>query len=293
MKLGFITHYSEERVEFAGRAGFECLEVTADQGSPLDLDKLTEGALEEILQVFRNNHVEFGTIQCCPNHLEGDPVKRKENNLYFKKALRMVKKFGTDIVMTNAWADKSKSPAENLKEYGEVFGEYAKVAEAEGVRITIENCPHWLGYPTHIGNISFSPEMWDAMFELVPSKNIGLEFDPSHLLWQGIDYIKAIRAYGDRIYACHAKDTEIIKDKLDKYGILGMQLGRDSEWDAGWWRYRIPGWGSVNWLEVFKALNDINFKGPMVIEHEDPVFGGDRTEEGLILGLRHLRQFML
>ena len=293
MKLGFITPYTEERVKFAAKAGFECLEVVAEKGSALDLDIISEKKLQDIMEVFQNNGIEFATIQCAPNHLEGDKVKRKENNDYFKKAIKMCRKFGTDIVMTNAWANRDISPVENLKVYKEVFSEFAKVAEDEGVRITIENCPHWVGYPTPVGNISYSPEIWDAMFELVPSKAIGLEFDPSHLCWLGIDYIKVIKEYGDRIYACHAKDTEIMKDKLDKYGIIGKQIGKSSEWDAGWWRYRIPGWGMVDWLGIFRALNDIGFNGTMVIEHEDPVFEGERFDEGLKLGLRYLKQFVL
>jgi sugar phosphate isomerase/epimerase len=92
---------------------------------------------------------------------------------------------------------------------------------------------------------------------------------------------------------CHAKDTEIMKDKLDKYGIIGRQIDNSSGWNAGWWRYRIPGWGQIDWKEIFKALNDIKYDRSMVIEHEDPVFGGKRTDEGLKLGLRYLRQFML
>lgn len=293
MDIGFVTHYSKEKVEMAGRNGFECLEVFVDKGTPLDLDLLTDEKLNEALELFKKNNVRFGTLSCCPNHLEGDEELRKQNNAYFIKALRICKKFGTDIVMTNAWADRAKSPEENLAIYKEVFSEYAKVAEEEGVRILIENCPHYVGYPVPVGNISFSPEMWDEMFKLVPSKSIGLEFDPSHLLWQGIDYIKAIRDYGDRIFAFHAKDTEILKDELSRYGIIGKQIGKTSEWDAGWWRYRIPGWGMVDWKNVFIALNDIGFDGPMFIEHEDPVYEGDRFEEGLILGRRHLKKFML
>jgi sugar phosphate isomerase/epimerase len=191
--------------------------------------------------------------------------------------------------VTNAFTDRSKTPFENLKVYKEVFGEYAKAAEGEGVRIAVENCPHWVGYPTPVGNIAFSPEMWDAMFGEVPSKAVGLEFDPSHLVWQGIDYLKALVEYGGRVYSFHAKDTEILKDGLYRYGVIGKQIGKESEWDAGWWRYRIPGFGEVNWKGVFNALYEIGYNGPMVIEHEDPVFDGARREEGLRMGLRFLK----
>jgi sugar phosphate isomerase/epimerase len=126
--------------------------------------------------------------------------------------------------------------------------------------------------------------------------------DPSHLFWLGIDIPKAIRAYPDRIFAFHAKDCEIDADGLYRYGILGRQFGATSVWDTGWWRARLPGLGQIDWKEVFRALFDIDYSGPMIIEHEDPVFGGDRsevglklgprTEAGLRLGLHYLRRFM-
>ncbi len=293
MKLGFVTQYSKERIEFAGKAGFDSLEIFTEKGAPLDIEKLSEKDVQEFVDFMSVNGVKLATLACSINHLHGDKAKRKENNEYFIKAIKICKKLGADIVATNAWADSSKSPEENMKDYKDVFSEYARVAEAEGVKIAIENCPHSVGYPIPIGNIGYSPEMWEAMFEAVPSKAIGLEFDPSHLFWLGVDYIKAIRDFGERIYAFHAKDTEIRKDILGKVGIFGKQFGKKSDWDLGWWRYRIPGWGMVDWTDVFRALNDIGFKGPMVIEHEDPVFGDDRTDEGLILGLRFLKQFML
>jgi sugar phosphate isomerase/epimerase len=168
--------------------------------------------------------------------------------------------------------------------------------------IAMENCPHSSLYPRKIGNIGFSPEMWDALFAAVPSGAIGLELDPSHLFWLGIDIPKAIRSYRDRIFAFHAKDCEIDAEGLSKYGIFGKQIGAASAWDTGWWRYRLPGLGQIDWKNVFGALYDIDYRGPMIIEHEDPVFGGDRseaglklgpkTEAGLKLGLKYLRRFI-
>ena len=294
MNIGFlISAYSKSKVEFAGEVGFDCLEVYVEKGSPLDIESSTDNKLNNVMNIFRANKVEIGTIACGVNHLDPDPNKRRENNRYFKKVIKECKKFGTCIVATNAGGDKSKTPEENLAIYSEVFNEYAKVAEEAGVKIAIENCPHSFGYPIQIGNIAYSPEMWDALFEIVPSKAIGLEFDPSHFYWLGIDYIKAIKDHGNRIYAFHAKDTEIIKDMLDKCGIYGKQFGKSSKWDLGWWRYRIPGWGSLDWLGIFRSLYDINYSGPIIIEHENPVFGGERTNEGLKFGLKFLKQFIL
>jgi sugar phosphate isomerase/epimerase len=250
----------------------------------------------------RSHGLRVSTLKCSTNHLVADRAMRASNNTYFLKALKLCRAFGTAIMTTNTWGDPSISPAENLKTYKPVFSEFAKAAESEGIVIAMENCPHGSSYPYTIGSIGYSPEMWDALFEAVPSRSVGRELDPSHLFWLGIDIPKAIRAYPDRIFAFHAKDCEIDADGLYRYGILGRQFGATSVWDTGWWRARLPGLGQIDWKEVFRALFDIDYSGPMIIEHEDPVFGGDRsevglklgprTEAGLRLGLHYLRRFM-
>ena len=287
MKYGFVTFYTDKVAEFASEAGFDALEVFADVGSTLDLNVITTDDIKQITDKLDGLNLKISTLTCAPIHLEADASKRSENNAYFIKALKTVKRFGTNIVVTNAFGDKTKSPYDNLKAYKQVFTEFAKVAEGEGVKIAIENCPHWNGlHPMPVGNIAFSPEMWEAIFNEIPSEAIGLEFDPSHLYWMGIDCIKALKDFGSRVYAFHAKDTEILKDKLNKYGIMGMQIGKENEWDAGWWRYRIPGFGEINWKGLYNALYELEYNGPMIIEHEDPVFGGDRSENGLDFGDR-------
>ncbi len=172
---------------------------------------------------------------------------------------------------------------EVIRYFKEVFTEYARVAEDNGVRIAMENCPHISSYPISIGNIGYSPAVWELLFEAVPSESIGLEYDPSHLVWLGIDYLRGIYDFKERIYAVHAKDTEIVKSDLYKEGILG----------TNWWRYRLPGLGEINWQKFIGALYDIGYKGDIAIEHEDPVFSGDRMEEGLRLSLKHLKLFVL
>ncbi|MGD0725978.1 MAG: sugar phosphate isomerase/epimerase family protein [Spirochaetia bacterium] len=302
MDVGFVTYYSPEIVEFAAKAGFDSLEVYVNRGSSLDLDRLTPEELNRAMDDIRSHGLRVSTLKCSTNHLVADRAIRASNNTYFLKALKLCRAFGTAIMTTNTWGDPSISPAENLKTYKPVFSEFAKAAESEGIVIAMENCPHGSSYPYTIGSIGYSPEMWDALFEAVPSRSVGLELDPSHLFWLGIDIPKAIRAYPDRIFAFHAKDCEIDADGLYRYGILGRQFGATSVWDTGWWRARLPGLGQIDWKEVFRALFDIDYSGPMIIEHEDPVFGGDRsevglklgprTEAGLRLGLHYLRRFM-
>jgi len=287
MNYGFVTFYSGKIADFAASAGFDTLEIFVDIETDLNLNNITNDDIKRLVSEINEKGLELATISCNPIHLHADPTKKAENISYFKKALKNAKSFGTGIVVTNAFGDINISPSENLFAYKKVFSEYAKVAEGEGVKIAIENCPHWIGdHPMTVGNIAFSPEMWEAMFNEVSSDAIGLEFDPSHLYWLGIDHIKALNDFGSRIYAFHAKDTEILTEKRNRFGIMGKQINKDHEWDAGWWRYRIPGFGEINWKDVYNVLYEIDYKGPMIIEHEDPVFGGDRMENGLDFGAR-------
>jgi sugar phosphate isomerase/epimerase len=116
----------------------------------------------------------------------------------------------------------------------------------------------------------------------VPSTAVGLEYDPSHLYWQGIDYLAAIHRFADRLVFAHAKDTEVMQDRLGQAGIYG----------SGWWRYRLPGLGELDWEAIAGALAEVGYRNGIVIEHEDPVFSGERFEEGLAIGLKYLRQVL-
>jgi len=156
----------------------------------------------------------------------------------------------------------------------------------------IENCPmeNWVkfGLP---GNYAYSPELWDALFNEVPSENFGLNFDPSHLYWLGIDHNRAARDYAGRIFHAHAKDAEVLPEGKYRHGVLGEQLG-DNPWRSGWWRYRMPGSGGIDWKAFIGTLREIGYKEVLSIEHEDPEYEGseEKIREGLRLGLRHLRE---
>jgi sugar phosphate isomerase/epimerase len=307
MKYGFVAFYDEVTAKFAAQAGFDGIEIFVgpimDIGMGLDIVALHDDEIKRIMDFLGSLAIGMTTLSCNPIHLLADPVKREEGNRHFRKALESAKQMGTDIVVTNVFTDKTQTLAQNLALYKKVFGEYAKIAENAGVKIALENCPHWSGTPPVIGNLAYSPEMWDALFEAVPSEAIGLEFDPSHLVWQGIDYLRAIKEYAGRIYAFHAKDTEMLPEEQYRYGIFGQQINAPSDWPGGWWRYRIPGFGQVNWKAIQNALYEMEYTGSMIIEHEDPVFGGDRsenglglgsrTEMGLKLGLAHLKEMKL
>ena len=134
--------------------------------------------------------------------------------------------------------------------------------------------------PWHSVNLAWSPRNWSEMFDRVKSTALGLEFDPSHLVWQGIDHMQALRDFKDRVYHSHAKDTEMLVNNVRREGILGIH--------HNCWRYRIPGYGVINWAEYISGLIEIGYDGGIAIEHEDPVFSGERFEEGLVRGFQVL-----
>ncbi|OYV86611.1 MAG: hypothetical protein B7Z63_03740 [Ignavibacteriae bacterium 37-53-5] len=182
-----------------------------------------------------------------------------------------------------------------MKEIGREFKDIMKFADDHGVKIMIENCPmeNWqsFGLP---GNYAYSPELWDALFNEIPSDNFGLNLDPSHLYWLGIDYVQCVKDYAPKIFHTHAKDTEILRDGRQRYGIFSRQM-EPTPWKSGWWRYRMPGMGEIDWKKYISTLQEVGYEGVLSIEHEDPVWEGseEKVKRGLVAGLRHLSRFVV
>lgn len=286
MKIGILTGYSPEVLKFAKNAGFGSLQLSTGPGSSLDAEVLLKdpGKAEAICLDIEKSGLEISAFGYYPNHL--DPVLsiRESHFDYFGKIIDLCALMGVKVVCTFAGRVPDKGIEENIPLFKEIWSPHAEHAEKKGVKIGFENCSMMDRFPFHGINIAYCPEAWDMMFDAVPSKALGLEMDPSHLYWQQIDYLWAVHRYGDRIYHVHAKDTEVFWDVLKKRGIYSK--------GHGWWRHRIPGWGGINWRDFISALIDVGYDGNLDIEHEDPVFSGERKEEGLILGLKHLSQFV-
>ena len=276
MKLGYLADFSEQEVEFAATAGFDCLELFIKQQT---VEEQPPEYWQKLVETCRDRGIEISALAGYFQHFGPEDEKRKAANAAFIKLMRIAQKHGIDVIATNTWGDVEKTVDQNMPMYTKIFSEYAKAANDNGVKIAMENCPHMGGYPIRIGNISYSPETWEKLFDAVPDEAIGLEYDPSHLVWLFVDYIRAAKDFMDRIYHVHAKDTEIFKDKLAKKSILG----------EGWWRYRLPGMGVVDWPDLFRVLRQGGYAGSMVIEHEDPLYEGEKRNEGLELGLKNLK----
>lgn len=269
MKLGFITDLQKERVAFAAAQGFDGLEVAVGwRDCALHPESATDDECRAARELLDRYGLAALTLFWAENHTElDDPAGR------FHRVVEMAKALGTPIITANCWAPRDASLDEQHAWVAKLWSECARIAEDNGLRVAFENCPH--------GGANYlrTPATFSAFFEAVTSPAVGLEFDPSHFVFQFIDPVPEIRAFGERIYAFHAKDTQILKKELQRVGVSG----------DGWWRFRVPGYGDLDWRAIFIALSDIGYAGDIVIEHEDPVFGGP---EGLVLAAQHLRPFI-
>ncbi len=281
MKIGFLAWYSPETLEFAARAGFGALDLGSNVGTLLDAHAKDNKGWKQVQEEMAQAGLELSSLNYFCNHLDAE--KGKEHQDYFLALIDLAAKMGVKAVCTFAGAVPGKSIPDNIPEWKKVWKKYAKRAEDKGIKIAIENCPMFCGWPYYSSyNIAYCPAAWDLMFDAVDSPAVGLQYDPSHLYWLHIDHIQVIRDYASRIYRVHAKDTEIFYDRFGREGIYGDK----------WWRYRMPGWGEMDWQEIINALLEVGYNDVLAIEHEDPIFRGERHQEGLILGLKHLSQFV-
>ncbi len=278
MLLGYLTKYSEEEVKLARNIGYDALELQIGSWGDVvnDLDKAA-GALKQSKDILDKNNLKVSALAYYTN----DAPETKERIKRYKNAILATKLLGANVLTTLAGGIKEKGIEENVEIWAESFKEIAKIAESEGVKIAFENWPAISkGFPLTSGNLACLPSSWEKMFEAVPSKALGLEFDPSHLVWQGIDYLGAVKKFADRIHHVHAKDTEIFEDKFAQYGMFS----------SGLYRYRIPGYGCIDWFAFFSLLRECGFDGGVAIEHEDSILKG---EIGLRLGYNFLRPVVI
>lgn len=177
---------------------------------------------------------------------------------------------------------------ESIEVFARGYGPVAEYAEQYDFKLVMEI------YHAHGRWLAITPELIHAVFAAVPSRSLGICLDPSHLVVQGIDYIRATKEFGDRIFYAHAKDTEILPEKLYEYGIFGKGLGNDRPF-AGWWRYRLPGYGQINWAHFISALAEVGYDDILAIEHEDEIWYGnpELNKKGLLLAKKALEPYII
>ena len=305
MKLGFLTaclpgRSLEEIAAWAAGEGYAALEVAAwpalgDRpftATHLDVDGFHAGGVDRVTELFDRHGLTLSSLAYYDNNLHPDPDERAAVNAHVAACIDAAALLGVPTVGTFVGRDPNLPVAANLRAAEEVFAPLVDRAGEKGVKLVIENCVmegwHPDGYP---GNLAYSPELWEWMFDL----GLYLNYDPSHLVWMGIDPVEAVRPYVDRVVHAQAKDIEVFPERRNRYGWPGKAVVREDPWDVGWWRYRVPGLGQVDWRRLVDTLYEGGFDGVLSVEHEDPVWGGseDRVRTGLQVAHRTLRPLLV
>lgn len=304
MKLGLVTAILdgwnfEEMMDTVSEMGFQCVEVACwPQGkaerryagvSHIDVAGLDDEKAAYILDYCRKKNVQISSLAFYPNTMDGDLEKRAHNIDHLKKAVAASAKLGVNMVTTFIGRDQNKSVEENIEIFKEVWPGIIDYAASLNVKVAIENCPMLFGRDQWPGgqNLMHSPVIYKKLFEIIPSPNFGLNFDPSHYVWQQMDYIKTVYDFKDRIFHIHFKDIKLFPDKLAECGVMAYPLDYMSP--------VLPGQGDVDWGAFVAALNQIRYNGDAVIEVEDKAFEGSKEDilKSIKLSKRYLDNFII
>jgi sugar phosphate isomerase/epimerase len=260
-KLGVLMQYSDSNLAWVKTEGFTSAQLR------LDPSKLDDNAIASIKQKIADSGIYVSSLACDGNHIDPDPAKREKQNKYTVACIELCGKLGIPNIGGQSGKIVGQTLQQQVDEIVKVYNEkYFKALEANKVRILWE--PYQAG-----PNIGTGPVGWEALFKSFnDSPNVGLQFDPSHLVWQFMDPVQAARDFVGKIYDVHLKDCEILWHLVRKGGIEPVN-------NANWHRWRIPGNGSVDWKGFFTVLADASYQGAMNIENEDyffyPAYGPD------------------
>lgn len=304
MKLGIVSAIYdgfsfEEMIDHAAACGYECVEVACwPQGKAerryagvghIDVDNTSTEYVSYVKDYCAGKNVTISSLAFYPNTMDGDPAKRAANITHLKKVIHMSALLGVNMVTTFIGRDQTKSVEENLELVRELWPPIIRRAEEEGVKIAIENCPMLFGKEQWPGgqNLFTTPKLWREIFRILPSENLGINYDPSHFVWQHIDYVKPIYEFADKIFHVHFKDIKLFRDKLDDVGIMAYPLEFMSP--------KLPGLGDVNWDRYVSALTDVGYDGYACVEVEDKAFEGSREKilDSITLSYRYMKQFVI
>ena len=306
MKLGLVSAILadmtfEEMIDKLEELGYACVEAASWPAGKaerryagvthVDAERVLadDSYAEHIMSYAKAHGIEISALAYYPNTLDGDRSKRTANVEHLKNVIRASHKLGIGLVTTFIGRDQTKNVEENLKIVQEVWPDILAVAEAEDVRVAIENCPMLFGSDQWPGgqNLMTTPAIWRKVFKLLPSPNLGLNIDPSHFVWQMLDIPKAVHEFGDKIFHVHFKDIKLFRDKLAEVGTMAYPLDFMAP--------KLPGLGDVDWGAYVSALKDIGYDGYACIEVEDRAFEGsaEAVERSLVLSRRYMMQFVI
>lgn len=303
MKLGLLTAAfpTLSLAEVAGWAsdnGFEALEIACWPAagaerrryagvSHIDVEALDDDAVRRVHDLLESRRLTISSLAYYPNPLDPDRAVRSAAQAHLRKVIDAAAGLGVNLVGTFIGRDQARLPEAALADALEQWPPLVRYATERGVRIAIENCPMIFSPDEWPGgrNLAYSPAIWRRLFEAMPE--LGLNLDPSHLVWQFIDIERVVREFGGRIYHVHAKDLEIDRDGLYANGVMSLGMG--------WQVPRMPGLGEVPWNRFIAALIAAGYDGVVSVEHEDRAFEGslEAVQRGFMLARNTLRPLLV
>jgi sugar phosphate isomerase/epimerase len=303
MKLGFVSAILpdlslEQVVRVAAEEGYDCVELMCwPKGraerryagvTHLDVMDFDAAQAGQVRQLMRDARVEISAVSYYPNPLTPDREEAEHSGTHIRSVIRAAALLGINQMNSFVGRDWTRSVEANWPRFLEVWRPLIEFAEEMGVRVAIENCPMYFTADEWPGgkNLAATPAIWRRMFEDIPSPHFGLNYDPSHLVWQQIDYLKPLRAFAERIFHVHAKDVRLDRERLDEVGIMATPLAYHTP--------KLPGLGEVDWGRFISVLGDVGYDGPVCVEVEDRAY--ERSLETRKASLRqsasYLRQFI-
>ena len=304
LELGFVSAILpnknlDEVLAFAQKEQFACVEVMCWPSentdtrryagvSHISVDALSHDELLRLKDKLANQPVKISALGYYPNPMDPDEKQASFYRNHIKKIIKAASILGIGNVNTFVGRDFTKNIDYNISKFKEVWPEIIDLADSLNIKIGIENCPMFFSDDEWPGgkNLATTPKIWDQLFSIIPSSNFGLNYDPSHMVWQMMDYLYPIYAYKEKLHHIHLKDVKVYPDKLNQVGILANPLEYHSP--------KIPGLGDIHWGSFISALNDVRYRGPIVIEVEDKAYEG--SDDDIVKAIRsarnHLNQFL-
>ena len=303
MQLGFVSAILpelslEEVLQVAAQTGYDCVEVMCwPRGraerryagvTHIDVVGFDAAQADEIREIGKRKGVAISALGYYPNPLAADAAEREVYHNHLRAVIDAAALLGLSTVNTFVGRDHTRSIDDNWPLFRAVWPPLVRYAAERNVNIGIENCPmiftndEWPGGK----NLAISPAVWRRMFEQIPDANFGLNYDPSHLIWQQMDEVRPIREFAARLHHIHAKDARLDRDQLDEVGTLAVPNAYHTP--------KLPGLGDVRWGAFFSALTDAGYSGPVCVEVEDRAFEGslDNRKRALRQSVAYLRQFI-
>lgn len=303
MQLGFVTAILpdlsfEDVLATARDHGYDCVEVMCwPQGKAerryagvthIDVEALSDDQAQRTADLCASYNVSISALGYYPNPLSPDGGEAERAVEHIKAVIAACPKLGVSEMTSFIGRDWTQSIDANWPRFVDTWRPLIKLAEDHGVRVAIENCPMWFTNDEWPGgkNLATAPAIWDRMFNDIPSDSFGLNYDPSHLIWQQMDYLQPLRDYASKLFHIHAKDARLDRHRLSHVGMMA----NPNEYHTP----KLPGLGDVDWGQFCSVLGDQGYNGPVCVEVEDRVFEGslDARKRSLKQSSVFLRNFI-